>query len=52
MPTIRRTRTAIARVTRLFATVAFVVVPMAARAQDFPSKLADSSFWKMVTEFS
>ena len=52
MPTIRCTRTAIARVTRLFATVAFVVVPMAARAQDFPSKLTESSFWKMVTEFS
>jgi hypothetical protein len=52
MPTIRRSRSQIARVTLLFTTAAFAVAPAAARAQDIPSKLADTSFWRLVTDFS
>ena len=52
MPTIRRTRTVIARAALLSAVAALASTPAVARAQDVPSKLSDSTFWKMVTEFS
>jgi hypothetical protein len=51
MSTIRSTRTVIARAALLSAVAVFARTPVA-RAQDFPSKLSDSTFWKMVTEFS
>jgi hypothetical protein len=66
MPTIRRSRFAIARATLLFATTAVRVsgigiaslasvvslAPGVARAQELPAKLSDSEFWKLVTDFS
>ena len=52
MPTIRRTRTVIARAALLSAVAALANTPAVARAQDVPSKLSDSTFWKMVTTMS
>src|SRR5436190_545063 len=51
MSTIRSTRTVIARAALLSAVAVFARTPVT-RAQDFPSKLSDSTFWRMVTEFS
>jgi hypothetical protein len=51
MLTIRRPRHVLARATLLFATAAVGAAPIA-RAQELPSKLSDSQFWKLVTDFS
>jgi len=58
MLTPRRTRLDIARIALLFATVSLLAVPPRLRAQEIsatkeiPAKLADTAFWKLVTDFS
>jgi len=52
MQTIHRSRFVLARAAVLIAVAATTVAPRVARAQDFPSKLSDSVFWKLVTDFS
>src|SRR5215212_5627741 len=58
MLTIRRSRFARVRTALVFAAT-FAVTPapartqeLASKAQDFPAKLSDSAFWKLVTDFS
>jgi hypothetical protein len=53
MLTTRRLRPAALRATVALATAAALLSPAAsAAAQDFPVKLSDSVFWKLVTDFS
>jgi hypothetical protein len=56
MPTIRRFRPALARLTVLFASAAiFAAPPSSVRAQSLqslPAKLSDSLYWALVTNFS
>jgi hypothetical protein len=60
MPTIRRSRFAAAhvalrvasRLTLAAATAAWMAGPSALGAQNFPAKLSDGEFWKLVTDFS
>ncbi|HEX8942941.1 MAG TPA: hypothetical protein VF785_07390 [Gemmatimonadaceae bacterium] len=55
MPTLPRIHFAAARVATRFALVVAASLSVAAptvRAQNFPSKLSDADFWKLVTDFS
>src|SRR5437763_829149 len=52
MQTIRRSRLALAYAVALVAATTITVVPRVALAQDFPSKLSDSAFCKLVADFS
>lgn len=56
MPTIRRFRLAVTRVATRVALVgaaaACVASPITLGAQNVPSKLSDTEFWKLVTDFS
>ncbi len=56
MPTIRRLRLAVTRVATRVALVgaaaACVASPLTLVAQNVPSKLSDTEFWKLVTDFS
>lgn len=56
MPTIRRFRLAVTRVATRVALVgaaaACVASPLTLVAQNVPSKLSDTEFWKLVTDFS
>jgi hypothetical protein len=47
-----RVRSRLARLRRVGLLVALVLLPTGLRAQGLPTQLADSTFWRLVTEFS
>jgi hypothetical protein len=52
MPTIERVRLLSTRIALTLATALSAAAPARVLAQSFPSKLADSVFWRLVTDFS
>jgi hypothetical protein len=52
MFTIGRSRAVIARATLVVSTAALVIAAPSVGAQELPSRLSDSTFWKLVTDFS